>query len=758
VILIFATLSDLLAVEITGFSVDTFGFVKGVPTEIQLAQDPTNGDPFDDLDQVYYTLIDMTNGAARAVAEITASTAPDVDLFWGFDLNGDGMPQESELYEASATATAFEYLSEWGFPVPFYDVWVLVQNWQGSGVPVDDITLTLGVVGYDMWMDPSMQVIGPETNTAFVPFDIDVVWSGIDTEEGDRLYGLFDAYADAAYDVPIGLTEVDVVRGVDDVVKTADVETAIPGDTITYTLAVTNYKDHSIEYSINDVLPEGVTFVPDSVTGGAEYDELTNAITWTGTIDPGYYTYDATTSAEDSACTLEIMSDGNPDAYLDWFTTSYGFRTSSSLAYGDSFWYGTFATYPPFNFYGIDYVGMEFTGDGFAGFDMASISYINQNLPNPTNPNNLMAMFWDDLYTQYDFDTNKGVTMVGDGAAFAVIEYDDVYRYGGDPAVTLDFEIGYFLQPSDAPGVYEIVFAYDNIHPDFNLGSSTIGVENVDGTVGTTFVYNDTLLTIEDGSAICFDYVFVPPTHVITFQVTVNEETDVSVLNEAAHSNDDLYTEEEVASVEVLINVPEAVDDFYTTDEDTVLVSDTSVLDNDTDPDDDELTAVLEETTSNGLLAFNSDGTFTYTPNENFFGEDTFTYKAYDGANYSNTAIVTITVNPINDPPLAVDDEYEVLEGALLEIAAPGVMANDVEYDDDGRTVTLVTNVTHGSLVLLGDGSFTYQPDEGFSGIDTFVYQLVTYPNGIQAAWTDEATVTITVTPLGRIYLPLIMR
>jgi uncharacterized repeat protein (TIGR01451 family) len=754
----YATLSDLLAVEITDFTVDTYGFVKGVPVDIQLAQDPTNGDPFDDLDQVYYTLIDMTNGAARAVAEITASTAPDVDLFWGFDLNGDGMPQEGELYEASATATAFEYLSEWGFPAPFYDVWVLVQNWQGSGAALDDITLTLGVVGYDMYADPSMQVIGPETNAAFTPFDLDVVWTGIDTEEGDRLYGLFDAYADADYDVSIGLTEVDVVRGVDDVVKTADVETAIPGDTITYTLAVTNYKDHSIEYSINDVLPEGVTYVPDSVTGGAVYDELTNAIIWTGTIDPGYYNYDFTTSAEDPACTLEIMPDGNPDAYLDWFTTSYGFRTSASLAYGDSFWYGTFSTYPPFNFYGIDYVGMEFTGDGFAGFDMASISYINQNLPNPTNPNNLMAMFWDDLYTQYDYAANKGVTMVGDGASFAVIEYDDVYRYGGDPAVTLDFEIGYFLQPDDAPGAYEIVFAYDNIHPDFNLGSSTIGVENVDGTVGTTVVFNDTTLEIENGSAICFDYVFVPPTHVITFQVTVDEETDVSVMNEAAHSNDDLFTEEEVASVEVLINVPQAVDDFYTTDEDTVLVSDNSVLANDTDPDDDELTAVLEETTSNGLLEFISDGTFTYTPDENFSGEDTFTYKAYDGANYSNEATVTITVNPINDAPTAVDDEYTVLEDGLLEVAAPGVMENDIEVDFDNMVVALVTNVEHGSLVLLGDGSFTYQPDKGFSGDDTFVYQLITYPNGVQSAWTDEATVTITVTPLPRIYLPLIMR
>ncbi|MEN6530355.1 MAG: hypothetical protein ABFD05_09205, partial [Anaerolineaceae bacterium] len=131
-----------------------------------------------------------------------------------------------------------------------------------------------------------------------------------------------------------------------------------------------------------------------------------------------------------------------------------------------------------------------------------------------------------------------------------------VYRYDGDPTVTLDFEIGYFLQPDDAPGAYEIVFAYDNIHPDFDLSSSTIGVENVDGTVGTTFVYNDATLEIENGSAICFDYVFVPPTHTITFQVTVDEGFAGLIVNEALHNTDEVYTVEETAVWEVLVEEP----------------------------------------------------------------------------------------------------------------------------------------------------------------------------------------------------------
>jgi len=135
------TLEDLLAVEITDLTVATYGFVKGDLNQIQLAQDPTNGNPYDNLDKVWYTVIPMDAGAARLVAEITATTAVDLDLFWGFDVNGDGLPSADEEYQNSATSTAYEYLSEWGFPVGDYDVWILVQNWLGSGAPLDDITL-----------------------------------------------------------------------------------------------------------------------------------------------------------------------------------------------------------------------------------------------------------------------------------------------------------------------------------------------------------------------------------------------------------------------------------------------------------------------------------------------------------------------------------------------------------------------------------------------------------------------------------------
>jgi len=551
-----AALENLQAVEITALTVDTYGFVKGDLNQIQLAQDPTNSTPYDNLSQVWYTVIPMDAGAARLVAEITATTAVDLDLYWGFDFNGDGLPSADEEYGNSATATAYEYLSEWGFPVGFYDVWILVQNWQGSGAPLDDITLSIGNVPYEPADPATMTVLGPETNPAGEPFTLNVLWHDIDTEKGDRLYGLIDVYADAEYETEIGITQLDVRRGVDDVVKTADVASATLGDVITYTIEITNFATGPTAYAINDALPEGLTYVADSATGGAVYDPATNAITWTGTIEPAHYAYDWTTSADDPACTLEVMPDEHPDAYLDWNTTEYAFPTTPGIS-GDSFWYSTFSTYPAFNYYGIDYTGMHFTADGYAGFDFAATSYNNQQIPNPANPNNVLASFWDDLVVQYDAATNKGVTLVGDGESFATIEYDDVYLWGGSTSVTMDVEIGYYLQPDDAPGAYEIIFAFDNIQPGFlSSASATIGVENADGTVGTLVSYNDPALTIENGSAICFDYVLVPPTHTITFQAVVNEDAMTGPLtNVAFHSTDRFGTVEEAATAVVDLTI-----------------------------------------------------------------------------------------------------------------------------------------------------------------------------------------------------------
>src|SRR5204862_87669 len=137
-----------------------------------------------------------------------------------------------------------------------------------------------------------------------------------------------------------------------------------------------------------------------------------------------------------------------------------------------------------------------------------------------------------------------------------------------------------------------------------------------------------------------------------------------------------------------------ANDDGYTTPEDTQLtVIAPGVLANDSDVDGDTLSAVLVSGPSHGTLTLNSDGSLVYMPALNFNGIDSFTYKASDGQAQSGIATATITVTPINDAPVAAnDDNYSTPEDTQLTVSAPGVLANDSDVDGDALSAVLVSN------------------------------------------------------------------
>ena len=194
-------------------------------------------------------------------------------------------------------------------------------------------------------------------------------------------------------------------------------------------------------------------------------------------------------------------------------------------------------------------------------------------------------------------------------------------------------------------------------------------------------------------------------------------------------------------SVAPVNDAPVAADDSYSTAEDTGLtVSAPGVLGSDTDVDVDFLSAALVIGTTNGSLSLNADGSFSYTPNANFNGSDSFTYKANDGNLDSNAATVTITVNPVNDTPLADDDAYTTDEDTALTVSTPGVLGNDTDIDGDALTVASGSNPLSGTLTLNADGSFTYTPNANFNGSDSFTYTMSDGHGG-----SETAAVTITV-------------
>jgi VCBS repeat-containing protein len=159
-----------------------------------------------------------------------------------------------------------------------------------------------------------------------------------------------------------------------------------------------------------------------------------------------------------------------------------------------------------------------------------------------------------------------------------------------------------------------------------------------------------------------------------------------------------------------------------------------------TDPDNDPLTAILVSSPTNGTLVLNSNGSFVYTPNANFNGTDTFTFKASDGTNESNVATATITVNAVADAPVAQPDTYATPQDTLLSVAVSGVLTNDSDADGDSITASVVDLPAHGTLTLNSNGSFEYQPTAGYNGYDVFTY--VATDGDLQS---ETTTVTIAV-------------
>jgi hypothetical protein len=135
----------------------------------------------------------------------------------------------------------------------------------------------------------------------------------------------------------------------------------------------------------------------------------------------------------------------------------------------------------------------------------------------------------------------------------------------------------------------------------------------------------------------------------------------------------------------------------------------------------------------------------TYQPKPNFHGIDSFMYTITDGEGGTDEALVTVTVTPVNDPPVAVDDGTPTPIAVLVNTSRDiDVVANDLDVDGDTLIPVSVSDPRNGTATLNSNGTITYQPDDNFVGQDTFTYQA---SDGTDTS-SDPATVTITVAPL----------
>jgi hypothetical protein len=128
-----------------------------------------------------------------------------------------------------------------------------------------------------------------------------------------------------------------------------------------------------------------------------------------------------------------------------------------------------------------------------------------------------------------------------------------------------------------------------------------------------------------------------------------------------------------------------------------------------------------------------------YAPDADAYGTDTFTYTLDDGAGTRETATVSLTIDPVNDSPVAVDDSLTVPRNGPA--TAIDVLDDDTDVDGDSLTITSTSDAPKGTVVITGGGTgLTYLPDRNVTGTDTFTYTI-----GDGHGGTASATVVVTV-------------
>ena len=347
-----------------------------------------------------------------------------------------------------------------------------------------------------------------------------------------------------------------------------------------------------------------------------------------------------------------------------------------------------------------------------------------------------------DSFTYTVSDGNGGtdtatVTIIINGVYDPPVYYPPVYYppvnyppVAGNDASTTDEDTPISVA---APGVLD-----NDSDPD---AGDTLTVTAVDtsGTAGavTAWNANGSFTYSPDGQ---FEYLQAGNSTTDSFSYTVSD----------GHGGTD------TATVTITINgvndtpgnsPPTAGNDAATTDEDTpISVAAPGVLINDSDPDGDTLVVAAVDTsgTVGTVTAWGSDGSFAYDPNGQFESlqvgsstTDSFTYTVFDGNGGTDTGAVTITINGLNDPPVADDDTDTTSQGTSVTI---DILGNDSDPDGDTLTVNSITQGHNGTVTNNGN-DVTYTPNPGFAGTDSFDYTISDGNGG-----TDTATVTVTVT------------
>ncbi|MCF6386576.1 Ig-like domain-containing protein [Mycobacterium sp. MBM] len=502
------------------------------------------------------------------------------------------------------------------------------------------------------------------------------------------------------------------------------------------------------------------TYTPDADFNGADSFTYTasdgtatsSVATVSITVDPvndtPVTTNDSLTTDEDTILTGNVLTndsdiDGNPLT-----ATLVDGPANGTLELNTD---GTFTYTPDADFHGAD--SFTYTaGDGTATSSVATVS-ITVSPVNDTPVTTADSFTTDEdtavsgnvLTNDTDVDGNPLTATLVDGPTNGTLTLNTDGTFTYTPDADFNGTDSFTYTATDGTATSSVATVSITVSPvnDTPVTAGDTFTTNEDSAVSGNVLTND---SDTDGDTLTATLVDGPANGTLQLNsdgtFTYTPDADFNGADSFTYTAGDGTATSSVATVSITVtpvnDAPVAVDDSFTTDEDSILTG--TVLSNDSDTELDAITATLVDGPANGTLTLNTDGTFTYTPDADFNGTDTFTYTAGDGTATSNTATVSITVNPVNDTPVAEDDSFTFDEDNSLSAS---VLSNDSDTDGDTLTTTLVDGPAHGTLTLNTDGTFTYTPNADFNGTDSFSYTA-----GDGTATSSVATVSITVTPV----------
>ncbi|MPZ54431.1 MAG: S8 family serine peptidase, partial [Acidimicrobiia bacterium] len=523
------TVEGLQSIEITEFTGSVAGLVKADPQQIELNEDPTNDDIYGNLDEVEVVTLDVPAATVRLVAELSDSEAPDMDLFVGFDDNGDGIPQAAEEVATSTTPTANEFV---GIDDPEPGTWwVLVQNWAGSSDQPDAVTLSTAIVGGEVG---NASLEGPPPTAELEPWDLTVIFDEEAMEPGDSWFGVAVLGTSPSSPGDIDSIPIRIDHVEDDVTKTASVDFAEQGDRVSYDITVEpNVTDEALVYTLTDTIPDGLTVDESSITGGGVLTG--NTIEWTVEMP----TLVSPVIWDEGVCSAGYL-DLRPAAGIPPADIFDGDGLPVNVDFGF-----------PFDFYGasgpilvVTENGLITLPDGF-GFPFQD----PQTLPDPAAPNSVIAGLWTDLIAEYvpgPGGSESGVTLAADSTAeVAIVEFDNM-QLPDEGGTVGDFQV--WVQGNVTDAFPEIEFHYlDNGDVSWSEFAATIGLENADGTDAHVVLNDgDPSTVIEGDTSLCFDWDNAPLEPVtVSYDAAVDGDVPVGteLVNTVDHITDDPHAD-----------------------------------------------------------------------------------------------------------------------------------------------------------------------------------------------------------------------